>query len=71
MRSDYITYSQEYRAKGIEYYQQGDYTDAASAFRNAVHQQPPDYTSHYYLGACLAQRAITSRPSSNIRRVCR
>ncbi|HEX4124802.1 MAG TPA: tetratricopeptide repeat protein [Tepidisphaeraceae bacterium] len=53
--SDYITYSQEYRTKGIEYYQQGNYTDAASAFRNAVHQMPPDYTSHYYLGACLAQ----------------
>jgi tetratricopeptide (TPR) repeat protein len=53
--SDFITYSQEYRAKGIDYYNQGDYTEAAAAFRNAVHQVPPDYTSHYYLGACLAQ----------------
>jgi tetratricopeptide (TPR) repeat protein len=53
--SDFITYSQEYRAKGLDLYQQGDYSDAAAAFRNAVHQVPPDYTSHCYLGDCLVQ----------------
>lgn len=53
--SDVITYSKESRAKGMELYEQQNYTDAAGAFRNAVHQNPADYHSHYYLAACYAQ----------------
>jgi tetratricopeptide (TPR) repeat protein len=53
--SDVITYSKESRAKGLDLYDQGAYADAAGAFRNAIRQNPADYRSHYYLGACYAQ----------------
>lgn len=53
--SDIITYSKESRAKGMELYDQGDYTDAAGAFKNAVRQNPADYRSHYYLADCYAK----------------
>ncbi len=39
----------------MELYDQQNYTDAAGAFRNAIRQNPADYRSHYYLGACYAQ----------------
>lgn len=53
--ADVITYSRESREQGIASYKQGDYADAAGAFRNAIRQQPADYTSHYYLANCLEQ----------------
>jgi Flp pilus assembly protein TadD len=53
--SDVITYSKESRAIGETLYEQQNYSDAAGAFRNAIRQNPADYRSHYYLGACYAK----------------
>ena len=39
----------------MELYDQGQYTDAAGAFRNAIRQNPADYRSHYYLADCYAK----------------
>lgn len=38
------------RDAGLRLYAQGEYTDAAGAFGNAVRAEPRDYQSHYYLG---------------------
>jgi tetratricopeptide (TPR) repeat protein len=53
--ADIITYSKDSRAAGIEMYNRQAYADAAGAFRNAVRQNPKDYRSYYYLGACNEQ----------------
>src|SRR6185295_12663575 len=49
--ADVITYSRDAQREGIKLYRQGDYADAAGAFRNALRQNPRDYQSYYYLGA--------------------
>lgn len=38
--------------QGIQYCNQGNYTDAAGAFRSAVKMDPRDYEARYYLGIC-------------------
>ena len=53
--SDVLTYARDSRQKGLAYYKQADYQNAAGAFRNAIRQDPADYYSHFYLGVCLAQ----------------
>jgi tetratricopeptide (TPR) repeat protein len=53
--SDVLTYARDSREKGMTYYKQADYQNAAGAFRNAIRQDPADYYSHFYLGVCLAQ----------------
>ncbi len=50
--SDVITYARDSREKGLTYYNQRDYDNAAGAFRNAIRQDPADYYSHYYLASC-------------------
>ncbi len=50
--TDMVTFSKQSHDQGMEYYQQGDYADAAGAFRNAVRQVPNDYQDYYYLGNC-------------------
>lgn len=67
--ADVITYSQDARAEGLKLYNQGLYTDAAGAFRNAVRQEPRDYQSQYWLGNSYArlgsdQKAITAYRTS-------
>jgi Tfp pilus assembly protein PilF len=42
----------ESRDRGMKLYQQQNYVDAAGAFRNAVQQNPRDFKSFYYMGAC-------------------
>lgn len=44
------TFSADARRKGITLYDQGNYTDAAGSFQNAVSQLPTDYLSFYWLG---------------------
>lgn len=44
------TFSEDARRKGLQMYNQGNYTDAAGSFQNAVKQRPTDYQSQYYLG---------------------
>ncbi len=63
--SDVITYSRDTQRKGISLYNDGEYADAAGVFRNAARQNPRDYKSYYYLGACYEklnqyQQAIQS-----------
>lgn len=63
--ADVVTYSQDARAEGLKLYNQGQYTDAAGSFRNAVRQEPRDYQSQYWLGQSYAQmgshgKAITA-----------
>ncbi|MCS7034128.1 MAG: tetratricopeptide repeat protein [Phycisphaerae bacterium] len=53
--ADLVTYSKDSRRAGIELYNRQAYADAAGAFRNAVRQNPRDYRSYYYLGACNDQ----------------
>lgn len=45
-----FTFSNDARRKGLALYEQGNYTDAAGSFSNAVRQRPTDYKSFYYLG---------------------
>jgi len=63
------TFSDDSRRKGIGLYEQGNYTDAAGSFQNAVRQLPTDYRSHYWLGQTYEklgqdQRAIQSYKSA-------
>lgn len=45
-----FTFSDDARRKGLMLYDQGNYTDAAGSFQNAVKQRPTDYKSFYHLG---------------------
>jgi Tfp pilus assembly protein PilF len=48
-----ITYNHRaYREQGIEKFDKADYVNAASSFKEALRQEPGDYTSRYYLGEC-------------------
>ncbi len=42
------------RDQGKRLYAEGNFTEAAGAFRNAVRQEPRDYKSYYYLGSSYA-----------------
>lgn len=59
-----ITYNpRAFREQGIGQYQKADYVNASSSFKEALRQEPGDYTSRYYLGECYdklgqPQRAI-------------
>ena len=45
-----FTYSQASRDQGIKFMEQGQYTEAQGAFRDAVRQSPSDYQSYHHLG---------------------
>ena len=48
-----ITYNHAaYRQQGIDKFDKADYVNAASDFKEALRQEPGDYTSRYYLGEC-------------------
>lgn len=60
-----FTFADDARRKGLMLYNQGNYTDAAGSFQNAVKQKPTDYLSHFHLGQSYEQlgqqqRAIQS-----------
>lgn len=50
-----INYSAQSREQGVKLYNQGQYADAAGAFRNAVRRDARDYKSFYFLGASYEQ----------------
>ena len=50
--SNLLTYSQNAREKGLKQYRSHDYENAAGSFRSASRQDPRDYKSFYFLGAC-------------------
>jgi Flp pilus assembly protein TadD len=73
--ADMVTYSYDAQHQGMKLFNQGDYANAAGAFRNSVRQMPTNYESEYYLGACYVQltqyqQAIaafkTARQTSNM-----
>lgn len=53
--ADALVYAKDAHNQGMELYNEGDYADAAGAFENATRQDPRDYASYYYLGACYDQ----------------
>ncbi|HMB94416.1 MAG TPA: tetratricopeptide repeat protein, partial [Tepidisphaeraceae bacterium] len=53
--ADVVTYSYDAQHQGMKLYEQGDYANAAGAFRNSTRQMPTNYESQYYLGACYDQ----------------
>jgi len=53
--ADVMTYSRDSHRQGMKLYQQGNYADAAGAFRNSVRQNPRNYQGYYYLGASYEQ----------------
>ncbi|MGF1632757.1 MAG: tetratricopeptide repeat protein [Phycisphaerae bacterium] len=59
--AEVMTYGKQSRAQGISFYESGQYTDAAGAFRNAVRQRPHDYPSHYYLGLTYEKMGMDSQ----------
>lgn len=46
------TYGLDSRDDGARFFAQGQYTDAAAAYRNAVRTVPSDFMSYYHLGLC-------------------
>jgi tetratricopeptide (TPR) repeat protein len=69
--ADVITYSRDAQREGMKLYKQGNYVDAAGAFRNSVRQSPQNYEGYYYLGACYSQlgqyqQAIASYKSARL-----
>ena len=50
--SNFLTYAQDAREKGLKQFAAADYENAAGSFRGAARQDPRDYKSFYYLGAC-------------------
>lgn len=49
--ADVITYSRDAQRAGEKHFRDGNYADAAGAFRNSVRQNPQNYEGYYYLGA--------------------
>jgi len=49
--ADVLTYSKDAQQEGAKLYRQGDYANAAGAFRNSVRQNPQNYEGYYWLGA--------------------
>ena len=50
--TDIISYNKEFRLQGFSQFNKQDYVNAASSFKEALRQEPGDYTSRYYLGVC-------------------
>ena len=50
--SNLMTYAEDARHKGMKQFEAQDYQGAAGSFTSATHQDPRDYKSFYYLGAC-------------------
>lgn len=48
--AEVMTYSKDAQREGLKMYLQGDYVNAAGAFRESVRQQPGNYLGWYYLG---------------------
>ncbi|MCC6240196.1 MAG: tetratricopeptide repeat protein [Phycisphaerales bacterium] len=53
--ADIVTYSRDAQEQGLQYYDAGQYTDAAGAFNNAIKQAPDNYQARYYLGSSYAR----------------
>ena len=52
---DVLTWSKDAKREGFQAYNDGQYAEAAGAFRNAIRQNPNDPESEYWLGMCYEQ----------------
>ncbi len=52
---DLLTWSKDAQREGIQDYNDGQYAEAAGAFRNAIRQNPLDPASEYWLGLSYEQ----------------
>jgi tetratricopeptide (TPR) repeat protein len=50
-----ISYNRQNRENGMQLYGKGAWAEAASTFNAAIREEPGDYTSRFYLGACEEQ----------------
>jgi Tfp pilus assembly protein PilF len=50
-----ITTTKDTNDRGMQLYNEGNYTDACGAFRNAARQNPRSYQSYYMMGQCYEQ----------------
>jgi Flp pilus assembly protein TadD len=64
---EYVTYSKQSRARGVEYLETNQREEAKGAFRDAVRQNPRDYESYYYLGQIYAQENAFAQAITNYR----
>jgi tetratricopeptide (TPR) repeat protein len=53
--ADVMTHSRQSEREGTKLYKQGEYADAAGAFRNSVRQKPGNYQGYYQLARCYEQ----------------
>jgi Tfp pilus assembly protein PilF len=51
-QQEILSHNPQSRAAGMKEFQEGNYADAAGAFRNAVRADPRDYKSQFYLAQC-------------------
>ena len=65
--SESLTYAKDASRQGMSLYQDGDYVDASAAFNSATRQNPRDYPSYYYLGACYQAMGSTQQAISAYR----
>src|SRR4051794_4344310 len=53
--TEVISYNRQNRETGMQLYGKSQWPEAASVFTAALRQEPGDYTSRFYLGACQEQ----------------
>jgi cytochrome c-type biogenesis protein CcmH/NrfG len=53
--ADMITYSRDSERHGQQLYNEGQYAEAAGAYKNAARQNPRDYKAYYMMGNCYVR----------------
>jgi len=53
--TEVISYNRQNRETGMQLYGKSQWVEAASYFNAAIRQEPGDYTSRFYMGACEEQ----------------
>ena len=59
--TEIISYTRQNRETGMQLYGKSQWVEAASYFNAAIRQEPGDYTSRFYLGACQEQMGKTQQ----------
>lgn len=56
--ADVVTYSRDAQRNGVALYNEGEYAEAAGVFKNSARQDPRNYKTYYFLGACYEQMGL-------------
>ncbi len=64
---EYITFSKQSRARGLQYMETNQTEQARGAFRDAVRQNPRDYQSYHYLAGLYEKEKAYSQAVTNYR----